>query len=285
MNFKMYFLLDRTKSIMPKDFIDMALTYPEFSFEVIDEKDVLLKYNDVNIIFEAGIYIKEKSIIPNIHLLNAQYKNINMHVELPLTYPDYKFSLFVDKITLLAKKFDLYVYAECFEDVIPFKKDDIIYAYSTTKHLYMEKFPDEFVKFYKLDKIRLTDYLMYENEYNHAVKHYVNSGISVPKLFYYIDELTGEVSSTIEWNGTTNILVPPFIDYVHYKTDTENMLILAKEFNLTLKKFMDNIQSFLPGTKVISEKKLVKCQKAMKKARFTMIPKKFKVVSQITLID
>ena len=35
MNFKMYFLLDRTKSIMPKDFIDMALTYPEFSFEVI----------------------------------------------------------------------------------------------------------------------------------------------------------------------------------------------------------------------------------------------------------
>ncbi len=285
MNFKMYFLLDRTKSIMPKDFIDMALTYPEFSFEVIDEKDVLLKYNDNNIIFEAGIYIKEKSIIPNIHLLNAQYKNINMHIELPLTYPDYKFSLFVDKITLLAKKFDLYVYAECFDDVIPFKKDDIIYAYSTIKHLYMEKFPDEFVKFYKMDKIRLTDYLMYENEFNHAVKHYANSGITVPKLFYYIDELTVEVSSTIEWDGTTNILVPPFIDYVHYKSDSENMLILAKEFNLTLKKFMDNIQSFLPGTKVISEKKLVKCQKALKKARFTMIPKKFKVVSQTTLID
>ena len=121
MNFKLYFLLDRTKSIMPKDFIDMALTYPEFSFEVIDDKDVVLNYNDNNIIFEAKIYMKEKSIIPNIHMLNPQYKNINMHIELPLTYPDYKFSLFVDKITLLAKKFDLYVYAECFEDVIPFK--------------------------------------------------------------------------------------------------------------------------------------------------------------------
>ena len=87
MNFKLYLLLDRTKSIMPKDFIDMALTNPEFSFELIDDKDVVLNYNDKNMIFEAKIYIKEKSIIPNIHMLNAQYKNINMHIELPLIIP------------------------------------------------------------------------------------------------------------------------------------------------------------------------------------------------------
>ena len=285
MNFKMYFLLDRTKSIMPKDFIDMALTYPEFSFEVIDDKDVVLNYNDNNIIFEAKIYMKEKSIIPNIHMLNPQYKNINMHIELPLTYPDYKFSLFIDKITLIAKQFDLYIYADCFDDVCQFKKDDIIYAYSTTKHAYMEKNPEEFVKFFKVDKMKLSDFLMYENEYNHAVKHYQNSGITVPKLLYYVDELTGNVNTAIEWNGTTNLLIPPFVDYIYYKTSDDSMICLAKEFTTQLKKHIDNIQSFLPGTKVISEKKLVKCQKTLKKARFTLIRKSFKVVSHTVLID
>lgn len=285
MNFKLYLLLDRTKSIMPKDFIDMALTNPEFSFEVIDDKDVVLNYNDKNIIFEAKIYIKEKSIIPNIHMLNAQYKNINMHIELPLTYPNYKFSLFIDKLTLLAKQFDLYIYTECFSDVSPFRKDDIIYAYNTTKHAYMEKAPEEYVKFFKVDSLKLSDFLMYENEYNHAVKHYQNSGITVPKLLYYVDELNGNVNTAIEWNGANNLLIPPFVDYIYYRCENESMIILAKEFSTQLKRYIDNIQSFLPGTKVISEKKLIKCQKAIKKARFTMILKKFKVVSQTVLID
>ena len=285
MNFKLYLLLDRTKSIMPKDFIDMALTNPEFSFELIDDKDVVLNYNDKNMIFEAKIYIKEKSIIPNIHMLNAQYKNINMHIELPLTYPNYKFSLFIDKITLMAKKFDLFIYTECFSDVSAFKKDDIIYAYNTTKHAYMEKYPDVFLNYYKVDSLKLSDFLMYENEYNHAVKHYQNSGITVPKLLYYVDELTGNVSTAIEWNGVTNLLIPPFIDYIYYKTNDDSMIVLAKEFTTQLKKHIDNIQSFLPGTKVISEKKLIKCQKTLKKARFTLIRKNFKVVSQTVLID
>ncbi len=285
MNFKMYFLLDRTKSIMPKDFIDMALTIPEFSFEVIDNNDVCLKYNDRNIIFNAIIYIKAKSIIPNIHLLNPQYKNINMHIELPFTYPNYKVGLFIDKITLLLKQFNIVIYSEFFDNVVPFKKDSIVAAYSELKKVYMEKNSEEFVKFYKVDKMKLTDYLTYENEYEHAVKHYNISGITVPKLLYYVDEQTTKVNSVVEWDGLTNLLIPPFIDYVLYKTENESKLVLAKEFNECLKKYMDNIQSFLPGTKLISEKKLVKCQKAMNKYRFTMLIKKFKVVGQTTLID
>ena len=285
MNFKLYFLLDRTKSIMPKDFIDMALTIPEFSFEVIDNNDVCLKYNDRNIIFNAIIYIKAKSIIPNIHLLNPQYKNINMHIELPFTYPNYKVGLFIDKITLLLKQFNIVIYSEFFDNVVPFKKDSIVAAYSELKKVYMEKNSEEFVKFYKVDKMKLIDYLTYENEYEHAVKHYNLSGITVPKLLYYVDEQTTKVNSVVEWDGLTNLLIPPFIDYVLYKTENESKLVLAKEFNECLKKYMDNIQSFLPGTKLISEKKLVKCQKAMNKYRFTMLIKKFKVVGQTTLID
>ncbi|MBP5445626.1 MAG: hypothetical protein J6Y28_05580 [Acholeplasmatales bacterium] len=285
MIFKMYFLLDRTKSIMPKDFIDMALTIPGFSFEVIDDNDVVLNYHDNNIIFDAKIFIKAKSIIPNIHLLNAQYKNINMHIELPFTYPDYKVSLFIDKITLLIKQFNLAIYCECFDDVLPFKKDDVMYAYSTLKKAYMEKNNEEFVKFYKVDKMKLTDFLTYENEYIHAIKHYSNIGITVPKLLYYVDEISGNVSATIEWDGMTNILIPPFIDYIYYKGENENRIILAKEFVSQLKKYIDNLQSFLPGTKVVSEKKITKCQKAIKKAKFTMVLKKFLVVSQTALID
>ena len=82
-----------------------------------------------------------------------------------------------------------------------------------------------------------------------------------------------------------NILVPPFVDFISYKFNNESKLVLAKEFNDCLKRYMDNIQSFLPGTKLISEKKMVKCQKAMSKYRFTMLLRKFKVVSQTTLID
>ena len=285
MNFKLYFLLDRTKSIMPKDFIDMALTNPEFSFEVIDSNDVCLNYNDRNIIFDAKIYLKAKSIIPNIHLLDPKYKNINMHVEFPFTYPSFKVALFIDKITLLAKQFNLAIYSEYFDNVVPFKKDTILSAYQELKKAYIEKNSEEFVKFYKVDKMKLTDYLTYENEYEHAVKHYSSSGITVPKLLYYVDELTSKVNIVVEWDGTTNLLIPPFIDYVVYKNNGDNKVIVAKEFNDCLKRYMDNIQSFLPGTKLISEKKIIKCQKAMNKYKFTMILKKFKIVSQTTLID
>ena len=285
MNFKMYFLLDRTKSIMPKEFIDEALKTSEFSFEVIDNNDVVLNYHDKNIIFDAQIYLKAKSIIPNIHLLNPQYKNINMHLEIGLAYPSYKVGLFIDRISNLCKQFNLSIYSECFEDVIPFKKDDVLYAYTTTKKAYMEKNPEEYSKFYKVDKLKLDDYLTYENEYEHAKKHYSSMGITVPNLLYYIDELNDNVSAAVEWNGLTNLLIPPFIEYIYYKSDSENRLILAKEFNQFLKKYMDNLQSFLPGSKVISEKKIVKCQKAIKKAKFTRILKKFKVVGQTSLID
>ena len=285
MNFKMYFLLDRTKSIMPKELIDEAVKIPEFSFEVIDNNDVVLNYHDNNIIFDAKIYLKAKSIIPNIHLLNPQYKNINIHMELDLLYPSYKVGLFIDKISNICKQFNLAIYAECFEDVIPFKKDDVLYAYNTIKKAYMENNPEEYSKFHKIEKMKLDDYLTYENEYEHAKKHYASMGITVPKLLYYVDEITNSVSAVVEWNGLTNLLIPPFIEYVYYKTDTENRVILAKEFNQYLKKYMDNLQSFLPGSKVISEKKIIKCQKAMKKARFTMILKKFIVISQTNLID
>ena len=285
MNFKLYFLLDRTKSIMPKDFIDMALTNPEFSFEVIDNNDVCLNYHDRNIIFEAKIYLKAKSIIPNIHLLDPKYKNVNMHIELPFTYPNYKLGLFIDKITLLVKQFNLSMYSEYFDNVVPFKKDTILSAYAELKKAYMEKNSEEFVKYYKVERMKLDDYLTYENEYEHAVKHYQISGITVPRLLYYVDELTSKVNSVVEWDGTTNLLIPPFIDYVVYKNNNEAKIIVAKEFNDCLKKYIDNMQSFLPGTKLISEKKLIKCQKAINKYKFTMILKKFKVVSQTTLID
>ena len=285
MNFKLYFLLDRTKSIMPKDFIDMALTIPGFSFEVIDDNDVCLKYSDRNIIFEASIYLKAKSIIPNIHLLNPQFKNINMHMELPFTYPNYKLGLFIDKITLLLKQFNIAIYSECFDDVEPFKKDSIIAAYSSLKKAYREKNSEEFTQFYRVEQIRLNDFLMYENEYEHAYKHYMPSGITVPKLLYYVDEQTSKVNSVIEWDGVKNILVPPFVDFVLYKCNNDSKLVLAKEFNDCLKKYMDNIQSFLPGTKLISEKKIVKCQKAINKYKFTMLLRKFKVVGQTSLID
>ena len=91
-----------------------------------------------------------------------------------------------------------------------------MYAYSTLKKAYMEKNNEEFVKFYKVDKMKLTDFLTYENEYIHAIKHYSNIGITVPKLLYYVDEISGNVSATIEWDGMTNILIPPFIDYIYY---------------------------------------------------------------------
>ena len=208
-----------------------------------------------------------------------------MHLELPFTYPNYKLGLFIDKITLLLKQFNISIYSECFDDVMPFKKDAIVAAYSELKRAYMEKNSEEFTKFYKVDQMRLSDFLMYENEYDHAFKHYMSSGITVPKLLYYVDEQTLKVNSVIEWDGVKNILVPPFVDFIMYKFNNESKLVLAKEFNDCLKKFMDPIQSFLPGTKLISEKKMVKCQKAMNKYRFTMLLRKFKVVSQTTLID
>ena len=149
----------------------------------------------------------------------------------------------------------------------------------------MEKNSEEFTKYYRVDKMKLTDYLTYESEFDHASKHYANSGISVPRLLYYVDEITSKVNTVVEWNGTTNLLVPPFIDYVLYKTDNDSKIVLAKEFNEALRKYMDNIQSFMPGTKIITEKKIVKCQKAMNKYKFTMIIKKFKIVNQTALID
>ena len=44
----------------------------------------------------------------------------------------------------------------------------------------MEKCPEEYVKFFKVDSLKLSDFLMYENEYNHAVKHYQNKYGYVP---------------------------------------------------------------------------------------------------------
>lgn len=285
MSYVLYFLLDREKSIVPKDFLDFALKDPFFSFSLTESNDVKLTYKDNNIIFETNIYLRTKSIIPNLHLLNPKYKNINISLELSPLLPRFKVNLFLEKFNSIAKNFDLYMYSEFLNDVEAFKKDDVLYTYDMYKKAYVVKYPEETKDLHFVDRMYLDDYLTYEKEYERVRKLYLENEIEVPKIIYYLDEGVNQIKTAIAWDGEAKVLIPPFVDYIVYGKDNDKKIYMAKEFNAYLGKFMTNITGFMPGTKVIVAKKIAKCKKVISKAKFTMILKKFKVVNQTSLID
>lgn len=285
MSYKLYFLLDRAKTIVPGDLLDYMLEDSLFSYQVTNDNDVVVTYKDNNIVFEATIYLKTKSVLPNLHLLDPKYKNINISLELEPLIPRFKLNLFLDKLENICKKFDLCIYTEFFQDVQAFKKDDILYTYDMYKDAYKVKYPEEVKDLYKVDKIKLSDYLLYVNEFSRVKKLFLETGIIVPEILFNVDEGSKQVKTTIEWDGSSNILIPPFIDYILYNNNGNKEHILASEFSAVLKKYMANVPGFIPGTKAITEKKLKKIQKVISKTRFSPVPRKAKYILQTSLID
>lgn len=284
MNFKIYFFKDRANAIDFEKVIELLLNYKECSMET-DDNQVKIKYNDEQLSNTACFFFKKKSIVPNIHKLNAKYANINFHLEIPPLLPDFKVNSFLSKVTVLARTFSLFMYSELFENVLAYKPETILIAYGVYKEAYKVKFPEEMQGLKEVEKEKLKLYLTYEAEYEKLIKYYSGENIAIPRVQYMVDEIKNTLFTAIEWKEEERTIFPPFVDYVVYINNAGQKMFCAKEVISAVDKCICDLPGFMQGTKVTNKKTIKKCKKLMKKYRFSLIVKKYKLVKQTDLID
>lgn len=282
--FKIYFFKDRTAKVDFEEILDFFEKFPEVSF-FTGENEVVVSYTDEQLNNKFDFYLSKKLIVPNIYKLNPRYINLNFHMEMNALIPDFCADIIFNLIKELSQKFDLHIYNELFENILPFRAEVVKTAFQYFKKMCKEKYPDEYQEFYYMEKDRLTDCLNYQRQNYELQLYYKEDDLIAPRYIYLVNIISSRPYLAIEWKEDTTTIFPPNLDYIYYNNgDTTKILIVDQVFD-ALDKYLLDLPGFIKGTKMIEEKSIKKIKKIMNKTNFNLVDNKFEIIEVNNLID
>lgn len=281
--FQLHFFKEKSRDL------DIAATIA--FFEVIegaeietDERSVRINYKHPRLGFEARFLIMPKSQVKDIYRLSPRYLDLNFQLEIPLLSPDYFVEQMLSIVKRLIQKFDLFVYHELFEDVLPFKTDLVMKIFNLVKGRYLELNP-KFLQTYSLvSKNKLNAVLRYIDENFELQKHYKEANTYVP-YYYFLVNSDDHLRIAFEWKFDTLTVIPPFIDFIFLNRGNDVNIIKYEEFLEQTDKFLDDVPGFLKDTKVVPLKNLKKINKILKKNKFSKVLEALEKTDHYHLID
>lgn len=281
--FQLHFFKEKSRDL------DIAATIA--FFEVIegaeietDERSVRINYKHPRLGFEARFLIMPKSQVKDIYRLSPRYLDLNFQLEIPLLSPDYFVEQMLSIVKRLIQKFDLFVYHELFEDVLPFKTDLVMKIFNLVKGRYLELNP-KFLQTYSLvSKNKLNAVLRYIDENFELQKHYKEANTYVP-YYYFLVNSEDQLRIAFEWKFDTLTVIPPFIDFIFLNRGNDVNIIKYEEFLEQTDKFLDDVPGFLKDTKVVPLKNLKKINKILKKNKFSKVLEALEKTDHYHLID
>ena len=285
MNFNLYFFKDRSVSIDIQKVFGFFEQIDGCSFEYTDEK-VTIIYEERNLNTKAIFYLTKRLAVPNIYKLNPKYANLNFHVEIDPMIPDFKALVLFKMMASFAHTFDLYVYCELFENILSFKIDTVVAAYTYFKKACKQLKKEEFENFHYIDKEKCDAIFEYIYEIVRLQLYYKDENIYVPKISFLASNLTDEVYTAIEWTEDTKTIFPSFVDFVYYKSGSEVKCVKYKEIKNVGEKYLNELPGFMKDTKVLNDSGVKKMKKIMKKAKFNLVnTSAYKLLNESEIID
>ena len=280
--FNVHFFKERTRKI------DMQhlLSY----FEVLegttvklDSAEMIIDYKMPRLGYMARFLITKKSKVPNISRLSPKYLDLNFHLELPLLTPDFPTKKLFEIVKDIANTFELCIYSEMFDDVLPFKMELLMKAFTLAKEAFINKNPSLMREYNVLDKQILSNILRYNDEMLSLQLYYKDENTYVPNYLVLKDEY-GQMHLAFEWKILAATVFPPNSEYIFYNNETNIKIVSIKETIVALDKLLLDVPGFISNTKVTGPK-LKKIHKIMKKNKFSKIENRFHQVAITTLID
>lgn len=283
--FQLHFFKEKTRDL------DIAATLA--FFEVIegvtiemDERSVRIIYKHPRLGYEARFLIMPKSQVRDIYRLSPRYLDLNFQLELPILTPDYFAEHIFSIVKRLVDKFDLFVYQDYFDDVLPYRIDLVTKIFNVMKERYLELNPKLFSEenYILVPKHKLNAILRYMDDNFELQKHYREAKTYVP-FYYFLVNGDGELRVSFEWKYDTLTVIPPFIDFIFLNRGDEVTIIKYDEFLNESNKYLDDVPGFLKDTKVVSTKQLRRVNRILKKKKFSKVHEVLTKVDHHLLID
>lgn len=281
--FNVHFFKEKKRHVDVEVLIDFFENIEGFTIEM-DDSSVRFLYTHTHLPFQALFKITPKSQVPDIYRLNPRFLDVNFHMEMPILTPNYMAKNVFDIIKKICHQFDLNIYNEMFEDVLPFKMELLEKVFKMLKNAYIEKNPVLLNDYFILPTEKLTVVHRYLDDLVELQKYYKELNTYVPKYHFLSDE-GHELKIGIEWLEHTLTVFPPHIDYVFYRMNGEIKVLFSEEVLSTLNRYLMDVPGFIRGTKVIEKKWLRKAHKIMRKMKFTNAEQKFEKQSIKKLLD
>jgi hypothetical protein len=282
-HFNLHFFKEKVRKIEVDSLFGFFDDIPGFDMES-DDESVRFTYHNKNLNYQARFIITKKSMVPNIYRLNPKYLDVNFHLELPILLVDYAAKQVFEIARELSEQFNLFVYNELFEDVIPFKMAYVMKAFTDVKDIYIERNPLIISDYYMQPKNKLSDIYRYTDDSYDLQKYYHGLKTHVPYYFFLKDD-NKYLKIEIEWLENTLTVFPPYLDYIIVKSDKETKIIDYIEFYEVCGKYLSDVPGFIKGSKVLQQKQAKKVYKVIRKHKFTKIPHTFKTVHMRYLLD
>lgn len=282
MKYELYFFRESNKSIDASKIIDFFDSIEGMNIEIIGET-VKIEYQNEATKNQAVFYFTPTLLVPNIYKLNPKYISLKFHMEMPIDLPNYNAEVLFKTVGIMAKTFDIYMYNQMFENVLPFRMELLMSSYTSVKKYYIEEYHDASKEEkYVIPTNKLYDVLRYQQDIKELERYYQDEKINVPKYVYLKDE-DEKIYLACEWEEGMPTIFPPHIDIIFYKYDSMMKMIYAKEVLETLEP--NDLPGFIQGTKIVDEKCAKRARRILKKVRFTMVTETFSSITLDKLVD
>ena len=271
-----HFFSDRSKPRI--DFFQLIDGYFA-SFEnckiTSDDNEVVMKFELDNFDFEYRYLITKRSRVSSLYRLNANFININLFCEIPTIIPQFLSRKIFAQINEICEKFDLEIYYDGLQDIIPFDMFGLINALGSERVDYLNAHPD--IITYRVPMDKLNDMCNYQNVIDKLPSLIVTKNheeLIAKKYTILADKLTQEVKCSMSWKIGTPAVFPPHLDYVQIEEEDNLVLIVPIEtFYKYTKKYMFEVKEDVVDFKLLylNEHGALKAKKLCKKMRKTTV--------------
>lgn len=282
-NFRLHFFKERTRDLNVEAIVAFFEVIEGFDVE-IDEESIRFNYTHPRLDYKARFLIMPKSQVRDIYRLSANFLDVNFQLEIPILSPDYFVEHLLSITKRLVERFDLYVYNESFEDVLPYRQELVMKVFNIVKNNYLELNPKFLTTYHLTTKDRLNSILRYMDDHLELQKYYQDSNTYLP-YYYLLVNNEGRLRVSIEWQYDTLTVIPPFVEFIFLNRGNEVNIIRYDEFLEQADKFLEDVPGFIKGTKVVSKKNLKKINKILKKNKFSKVLEVFTKIDHSNILD
>lgn len=289
-NFKIHFFKENQRQDLKHEIISLFENKDNFKdayFEIIYESNqTIFNYIDKYLPYPARFSISDVSIIRADRLININpnFFDINFRLELPFSSPSYFSKKLFKIVGLIAQKLKLAIYSEFLEDVREFELFYIENLFLQVKDRFKQTRSYELKDYTIISSKKLDSILQYIEQKQQLYEFYQDKEIDIPN-YEFLQDFDKKMSIAISWDEDRGIVIPPFVDYIFYKKQTEDITLYASEVIYKLEGVYEQVPGYSKDCKAIKKDKLRKASKIIHKTNFTKVEPAFMKLDLEKIID
>lgn len=286
MKFKLYFFKEENRIFDRADLFEYlsSNSYMTLDTESRNSEKIAI-YDNPNLNLKARFIFSEKSVISDIHLISANFYDLNITFEIDLLYPDYMLDKMLNIVEVMCKRYHFFVYNETFVNALPFKRASILMIYQKLKQAYKEKNEEEFMQYAKINSADLNKVYTYIEASDDLEKNY--SEYNAKPLNYEFFKRPGSRTAFLaaKWDGIEPFIVPANVQIFIYDDGNVVKTIKFDEFIKNIKHMLTILDDLYVTTYMLNPKYTKKVRKHILKTKYIEMQVNLKEVNLNQIID